>query len=143
MKKIKQKNNNFEFTLVSMENRSYSNVFDNFVSKADQTKMTKLYRDSDVLLATSRSEGFFIPGLEAMASGCVFITSDCNGINEYAVNGKNAVIYKNVEQLWEEDLIEKSLDTKYRDKLIKNGLITSRKFISDRLSSDLIKVIAL
>jgi len=38
------------------------------------------------------TEGFFLPGLEAMALGCPLVMPDCRGNGEYAVDGGNCLM---------------------------------------------------
>jgi len=63
------------------------------VSPHNDLEMSSLYQSSDIFLSCSWEEGFGLPGVEAMACGCCLVTSDSGGINEYAVNGKNSLIY--------------------------------------------------
>ena len=143
VRKLKSLHPNYHFTLVSLEKKPYRNVFDKFISDPGQKYLPKLYQESDIFLITSRSEGFYIPGLEAMASGCPVITTNCGGILDYAVNGKNAVILDNLEDLWKKDVIEKTLKDKERLKrMIAQGCQTSRKFDSKFLIKDLEKIYA-
>lgn len=141
VKILKEKHKNYRFTLVSRENKPYSPVIDKFVSNPKKTKLAKLYQNSDLLLITSRSEGFFIPGLEAMASGCPVVTTNSNGILEYARNGKNAVVLKKIEDLWEKDVIEKLIkNKKLRIQLIKKGYQTIHKYGLEKIAEELEKI---
>lgn len=38
------------------------------------------------------SEGFYLPGLEAMALGSLLVMPDCGGSREYARNGENCLM---------------------------------------------------
>lgn len=125
VRELKKRGGDYSFTLVSREKYKYNDVFDNFYSDPPVKKIVELYQKSDVLLATSRAEGLFIPGLEAMSSGVVLITTNCYGVLDYAVNNYNSIIVKNYREIWEKDLITKTLNnTRLRTKLIKNGYNT-------------------
>ena len=50
------------------------------------------YAQSLYFLTTSLHEGFCLPNLEAMIAGCAVITTDCDGIRDYAVDGQNCLI---------------------------------------------------
>ena len=52
----------------------------------------EIYNRSVVFLCTSHYEGFALPPAEAMACGCAVVTTDCGGINDFAVHGTNALI---------------------------------------------------
>jgi len=140
IKKLKQNNNDFTFTLVSRENKAYSKLFDKFISDPSTDQLVNLYRNHDILLIPSRTEGMPITGLEAMASGCIVISTSNGGINEYAKHNQNAVILNNIEDLWKKDIINK-LTTKKRKKLIKNGFKTVNDYWEDKIIYDLENII--
>jgi hypothetical protein len=55
-------------------------------------ELRTLYQWSDVFLATPLAEeGFYMPGLEAMAAGCVVITPDAGGNMAYCKFGENCL----------------------------------------------------
>ena len=55
-------------------------------------ELRNLYHWSDVFLSTPHiEEGFYLPGLEAMASGAVVISPDAGGNRAYCEFGKNCV----------------------------------------------------
>ena len=47
---------------------------------------------SQVFLCSSISEGFGLPGLEAMACGCALVSTDYEAVHEYAEDGVNALL---------------------------------------------------
>lgn len=129
VKKLKSKHNNYRFTLISREKKPYSTIFDEFYSNPKPKTIAKLYYRSDILLATSRSEGFFIPGLEAMACGCLFVTTNSRGVLDYAKNNVNAIIITNPDDIWKDDLIEKLLNNPSKaNSLKREGHITAEKY---------------
>lgn len=143
VKRLKILHPNYRFTLVSLEKKPYHKVFDKFVTDPNQKYLPNLYRSADVFLITSRSEGFFIPGLEAMASGCPVVTTNCKGVLDYAVNNKNATILNDIKDLWEKDVIEKILKDKVKlREMVISGYETSKKFDSNYLIRDIEKIYA-
>ena len=55
-------------------------------------ELRELYHWADVFLATPlMEEGFYLPGLEAMAAGAVVITSDAGGNRAYCDFGENCI----------------------------------------------------
>jgi glycosyltransferase involved in cell wall biosynthesis len=51
-----------------------------------------VYGTAAVFLCSSDREGFFLPGLEAIASGCALVTTDNGGVLEYAEDGATALV---------------------------------------------------
>lgn len=132
---------NYHFTLVSREKKPYKPVFDKFISNPKQFEIARLYQESDILLATSRTEGFYLPGIEAMASGCIFITTNNGGIFEYTVHGKNAFILEKSEDLLEKELIDSLIhNNKFMAKLRKNGIITAKMYDKKYIIDDFEKI---
>lgn len=53
-----------------------------------ENELITLYAEAKILVFPSNNEGFGIPLVEAMASGCVCLTSDKAPMNELVLNGK-------------------------------------------------------
>ena len=60
--------------------------------------LPRLYRESDILVDASFHEGFGLVPLEAMMSGCVVVSSDSGGVNEFLVDGENGTIIREVNK---------------------------------------------
>lgn len=58
----------------------------------DPDGMARFYRDCDVFVFPSVSEGFPAPPLEAMACGAAVVATRSGGIEEYARDGTNALL---------------------------------------------------
>ncbi|MCR5231453.1 MAG: glycosyltransferase family 4 protein, partial [Acholeplasmatales bacterium] len=74
-------------------------------------EMNAIYNDAHIFVSTGRNEGYGLPGLEAMATGCACILGDNGGVREYSLNGKNCIMYrpKDVSKLSERlDLLVKN-----------------------------------
>ncbi len=75
----------------------------------------------------SPTEGFFLPGLEAMALGCATVVPDCIGNREYLRTGDNALAPPaQVDALV--DAIGQLDDARFADKLIAAGKETAAAF---------------
>ena len=57
-----------------------------FLGGVTSDRMPQLYRDNDIFLMSSVSEGMSIAMLEAMASGLPIITTRCEGVEELVIN---------------------------------------------------------
>lgn len=128
----------YRVSLVSFESAPPTHAPITFISNPSRRKLASLYRQADFLLTTSRNEGYYIPGLEAMASGCVFITTPCGGISEYAKHRYNAIIFSEQKLPKLPDLIAALWNNRvlYR-KLQGNGLNTVKKYKWSRIIEQL------
>lgn len=61
---------------------------------SDEVEMYKLHQAMDVLLMTSRFEGFPMSIMEAMACGVAIISTAVDGIPEHVKDGKNGYLIK-------------------------------------------------
>lgn len=55
-------------------------------------KLRELYNESAVFMATSWTEGWGLPGCEALMCGCALAATDVGGHREYAVNNETALL---------------------------------------------------
>lgn len=58
------------------------------------TEMNKYWKQNDIYLNLSETEGASIAMLEAMSYGLIPVVTDVSGVNEYVVHGKNGFISK-------------------------------------------------
>lgn len=133
VKEIKKRYPSYIFTLVSYENHPPSDIFDQFFSNPSQKKLIDLYHSSDVLLITSRSEGLFIPGLEALSCGCLVISTNCGGVLDYAIHNKNAYIISSLSDLWKEDLIRKIVYSNKQKVYLENSSNILKRYSWDKI----------
>lgn len=81
------------------------------------------------ILLPAPVEGFFLPGLEAMALGTPVIMPDCIGNREYAITGKNCLLAspKNIVKM-----VEYFDDDAVLDRIRQAGIETSENFRSSK-----------
>jgi len=102
--------------------------FTMIIPKNDYQIVEALNR-SDIYIFTSLWEGFGLPPLEAMSCGCAVIASDAKGIDEYAIDRENALIYPPMDtEALKEKLIRLVEDELLLKKLQKNGVETAQNF---------------
>ncbi len=89
-------------------------------------EVATLYRGARCYLATSKHEGYNLPVLEAMASGCPVVTTLADGNNHFCVHEENCLIGTTAEEL-SEAIKRIMTDDKLADKLRKNGLQTAKE----------------
>ncbi|MBK2027218.1 glycosyltransferase family 4 protein [Allofrancisella guangzhouensis] len=123
------KNNDLELSLKEkikaskLEERIIFNGFVNF------KEAPGCYRNLDIVVCPSYTEGFGLPALEAMASKCAVIATKAGAWSEIITNGKNGYLVdpQSSEQIAEKLDILMS-DDSLREKIAQNGydLVTSK-----------------
>lgn len=94
-----------------------------------QEELASLYNQHKYFLTLNPNEGFGLPPLEAMASGCAVFGFDSMGGRDYFDHGKNAFIvpYGDFEQL-SEYLQQIEQDPDIGERLAENGVKTAQGF---------------
>lgn len=73
-----------------------------FYYKPSRKKLKYLFNEHSIFISSSYSEGYGLPPAEAMACGCVVITTDSGGVNDFAKNNVTAFMVEsppNPEQI--------------------------------------------
>jgi len=96
-------------------------------AKPTRDMIPLIYQQCGIWLVGSEVEGFGMPGLEAMASGCALVTTDTKGSEEYARQRENCLIVNNTEEM-AFAIIDLIRDDSLREKIAKNGVETSFQF---------------
>ena len=91
--------------------------------------LKETYRNALLFVCSSHSEGFGLPGIEAMSQGCPVVTTDTGGSREYAKDKYNSIVVppKNSKNL-AEAIISLLGNRSVRDKFSENGINTARDF---------------
>jgi glycosyltransferase involved in cell wall biosynthesis len=133
VRKLKQKHPDWHFILISFEKYCLSSLFDEFISDPLPLRLTEEYQRANLFLQTSKIEGFPLPPLEAMACGTAVIATDSGGIKEYAKNGYNCLLAKNIKEMISQGMVEQVIeDFGLRNKLSQNGQKTAKMFSWDK-----------
>lgn len=91
--------------------------------------LKKIYRNALLFVCSSYSEGFGLPGLEAMSQKCAVITTNTGGSNEYAQNDFNSMVIPPRDSIALANAIVKLIeDPDLRLKFANNGYSTSKHF---------------
>jgi glycosyltransferase involved in cell wall biosynthesis len=107
-----------------------------FVSDED---LLKIYNMADALLMPSIYEGFGLPVLEAMSSGCPVITSREGSLPEV---GGDAVLYVDANSVDAivEGIEKLSKDERLREELSQKGLAQAEKFSPEKTMNNLVRI---
>ena len=101
----------------------------NYTQSASQKQVAGIDNQSSIFLCPSRQEGYGLTGLEGIACGCALVTTDCKGVKEYAIDGKNALMCSvdDIDELY--NCCCRLLDDiDFRIKITNNGIATSKKY---------------
>jgi glycosyltransferase involved in cell wall biosynthesis len=101
--------------------------------------LASLYQLARVSVYPSLFEGFGLPVLEAMASGCPVVTSNCSSMPEVAGGAAVLVDPTNVESI-AEGLGRVWQDEQLRRELIARGLARAARFTWDATASETLKL---
>ncbi len=102
LKKLTLKDYNIEVNVIYMRETLFpinnnENIKINFYhGPLNRKQMTEILFKTDILIDTSLMEGFGLIALEAMAAGVVPVISQSFGVNEYAVDGENSFVIKEI-----------------------------------------------
>jgi glycosyltransferase involved in cell wall biosynthesis len=100
--------------------------------------------ESDVFISPSRSEGFGLSALEAMASGCALVLSDIPAHREFVTRMHNGILYSDHKQLV--DSLRRLLtDTSFAVRLGEKAREAAEQYSWDRVARatlDLYKLLA-
>lgn len=99
-----------------------------YTQNANEAQLRDIYNKSSIFLSTSVEEGFGLTGAESMACGCALVSTNYKGVNEYAIDGENALIspikdvnslVENIKTLFSNDQLRKSIAKKGKEDIKK------------------------
>ncbi len=127
--KLKSEGYKFKLIRISPEPQTYFDLPCRYIADLPESQLGKFYASADIFVSNTYYDSLPLPTLEAMASGAAVITSDNEGARQYARDGYNCLMFPkgDINRMAEEIklLIDKP---DLRKKLIKNGLITAKRF---------------
>lgn len=88
----------------------------------------RLFSQCAVWYCASRSEGFGLPVLEAMACGCAVVTTECGGPNDYLETGVNGIaVKKKAPEEMAKEIVKILDDTSKRIRLADEAIKTAQR----------------
>lgn len=111
-----------------------------FYEKISDAGLSNLYANATALVSPSLMEGFGLPVVEAMSSGCPVAVSDIDVYREICAD--NAVYFdpKSIESI--QDVLTKIYSGSIKDieKLRKNGMLRAKKFSWENMARQTLKI---
>jgi glycosyltransferase involved in cell wall biosynthesis len=105
----------------------------------EDAKLKWLYENAEAYVLPSLSEGFGLPGLEAMAHGCPLVSSNATCLPEVYGNGAHYFDPENVDDMVAK--IGEVLDNKkLRAQLIKNGHQQLKKYSWEKMARETLAI---
>lgn len=104
--------------------------------------IARIYRESDIFISTSWMEGFGLPPLEAMACGCACIVSRSGGVDEFARDNENCLMFtpKHEDEL--RNCLQTLLhDADLRQRLSEAGRRTAKAFSWEHSAKQFLNII--
>lgn len=99
-----------------------------------KSELQRLYNMSSVFVSPSVREGFGLPVLEAMHSGCAVVTFDNGGVNEYLRDNFNGIIVRTIDSNSLKNAIAGLIqDSPKRLVIARNGYQTSAAYSYGRM----------
>lgn len=96
---------------------------DFMLSPPQDVIVDRIYNETSVFVSASNKEGFGLPALEAMASGCALVTTDNGGSAEYAVHDETALVCRPKDAAtMAAHIVALLVDDERRERIVTNGL---------------------
>lgn len=93
-----------------------------FTLNASQKQTIEIYNNVAIFLCATVREGYGLTGLEAMACGAALVSTEYDGVKEYAINGTNALLSPVADVNALENNVKRLMDdSSLRNKIATNG----------------------
>jgi glycosyltransferase involved in cell wall biosynthesis len=100
-----------------------------YVDKPTNDQVNHIYNRGTLFIQTSRHEGFCLPIIEAMAAGCVVVTTDSHGNRGFCKDGFNCVVVEQDDVVGLSSAITRVLaDESLQEYLRENAYATAKEY---------------
>ena len=112
-----------------------------WTGRVEYSKLPELYKRMSFVWVPSRSEGFGLTAIEAMAQGRTVIASATSGLNEIVHNDVDGILFENGSS---EDLAEKTIELlnepEKMEALCTNAIQNAKQFSFERYSTSILSL---
>jgi GT2 family glycosyltransferase/glycosyltransferase involved in cell wall biosynthesis len=103
-----------------------------YVESPSDEEVNELFNQATVLVQTSTHEGFCLPPLEAMATGCAVVCTDAHGNRDFSVDGENCLMPEPDRDSVCAALERVLVDCDLRERLGRAGMRTAQEYAWER-----------
>jgi GT2 family glycosyltransferase/glycosyltransferase involved in cell wall biosynthesis len=103
-----------------------------YVREPDDERVGELFCQASVFVQTSTHEGFALPPLEAMASGCAVVCTDAHGNRDFCADGVNCLMPEPTPDAVAAALARLLADPELRARLGQAGIETAADYAWER-----------
>jgi GT2 family glycosyltransferase len=99
-----------------------------YVKAPSDEEVSRLFNEATVFVQTSTHEGFCLPALEAMATGCAVVCTDAHGNRDFCEDGLNCLVPESSTESVARALRRLLEDRSLRDRLGQAGIETASQY---------------
>jgi GT2 family glycosyltransferase len=103
-----------------------------YVESPSDEEVNELFNQATVFVQTSTHEGFALPPLEAMATGCAVVCTDAHGNRDFCVDGENCLMVAADRESVSDALARVLADPELRERLGRAGEQTAQDYDWER-----------
>ena len=112
-----------------------------FFRPTSDAGMFEFYRSCQIFVSLSVSEGFGLPVLAAMASGCAVVSTNSGGVTDFVLDGQTGLLLsERSTAALEEALRLLILDTQKRETLATAGKTHAKNYTYDRFAKSYLRL---
>jgi glycosyltransferase involved in cell wall biosynthesis len=120
-----------ELCLFGIEPELASDAAMRYVASPSDEQVGELFNQATVFIQTSTHEGFALPPLEAMATGCPVVCTDAHGNRDFCFDGENCLVPEPEAGGVSKALSRLLDDSALRERLGRAGIETARGYSWD------------
>lgn len=125
---------NYKFLAYGTLDRELVPSYIEYYYNPTKQDLSNLYNRASIFICPSVIEGFGLPPLEAMASGCASVITDSIGIRTYAKTHWNSIVVPVKDSVAISDAVKLLIkNPSLKKKIVLNGMKTAKRFSYDSM----------